>query len=178
MLSQPLQQWSWPKKKWSQPLYRLPQPLQMKSWPQTNWCQPLKKISKPLQSDLWRSDHSHFNSFSTATKVILATNNLMSAPEKMISVTAEVNLTIKYAITVTLKIISATTKVILAINKLVLVTAEYSDLISNLLPGLDVMLWLNALVMESCWISSNKASWGYYWSLAWSVDVVRNLFCC
>ena len=42
--------------------------------------------------------------------MILATNNLMSAPEKVISVTAEVNLTIKYAITVTLKIISATTK--------------------------------------------------------------------
>ena len=59
----------------------------------------------------------------------------MSAPEKMISVTAEVNLTNKYAITVTLKIISATTKVILATNKLVLVTAEYSDFISSLLPG-------------------------------------------
>ena len=41
----------------------------------------------------------------------------------------------KYAITVTLKIISDTTKVILATNKLVLVTAEYSDLIPNLLPG-------------------------------------------
>ena len=38
----------------------------------------------------------------------------MSAPEKVISVTAEVNLTIKYAITVTLKIILAITKVILA----------------------------------------------------------------
>ena len=59
----------------------------------------------------------------------------MSAPEKVISVTAEVNLTIKYAITATLKIILATTKVILATNKLVLVTAEYSDLFPNLLPG-------------------------------------------
>ena len=55
--------------------------------------------------------------------------------KKVISVTAEVNLTIKYAITVTLKIISATTNVILATNKLVFVTAEYSDLDSNLLPG-------------------------------------------
>ena len=72
---------------------------------------------------------------SATTKVILAANNLMSVPEKEISVTAEVNLTIEYVITVTLKIISATTKVILATNKLVLVTAEYSDLISNLLPG-------------------------------------------
>ena len=59
----------------------------------------------------------------------------MSVPEKVISVTAEVNLTIEYVITVTLKIISATTKVILATNKLVLVTAEYSDPIPNLLLG-------------------------------------------
>ena len=94
--------------------------------PQTNWCQPLKKLSKPLQGDfgLLKSDHSHFKSFSAATKVILATNNLMSAPKKVISVTTKVNLTTKDAITVTLKIISATTKVILATNKLILVTEE------------------------------------------------------
>ena len=109
----------------------------MRSWPQTNWCQPLKKISKPLQSDLGSEE------VITATLIVSQPPQKWSWPltflcqplKKVISVTAEVNLTIKYAITVTLKIISATTKVILASSKLVLVTAEYSDLISNLLPG-------------------------------------------
>ena len=50
--------------------------------------------------------------------MILATNNLMSAPKNVISVTATVNLSTKDAITVTLKNISATT------NKLILVTEE------------------------------------------------------
>ena len=54
-----------------------------------------EKLSKPLQSDI-----GHFKSFSAATKVILATNNLMSAPKTVISVTEKVNLTTKNAITV------------------------------------------------------------------------------
>ena len=52
-----------------------------------------KKLSKPLESDLGllKSYHSHFKSFSAPTKVILTSNNLMSAPKKVISVTSKVN---------------------------------------------------------------------------------------
>ena len=66
------------------------------------------------------------------------------ASESYVSPWKLINLTIKYAITVTLKIISATTKVILTTNKPVLVTAEYSDLISNLLPG-PFLYWCDAM---------------------------------
>ena len=65
----------------------------------------------------------------------------MSAPKKMISVTAKVNLTTKDAITVTLKIISATTQVILATNKLILVTEEVMIATLNVSQPLQKRPW-------------------------------------
>ena len=67
--------------------------------------------------------------------MILTTEGVITAALNVTSATTTVILAKEEVITVTLKIISATTKVILATNKLVLVTAEYSDFISNLLPG-------------------------------------------